>query len=239
MEVIKGINSVNELLKNSPGKIHKIIIKNERKLNPRIFDIIKRAKKFGINVQRVKPAFFSKYKNSQGVIAEVNIITFGKEEELKERLSKENLILAFDGIQDPRNLGAIIRSSHFFGISTIVLPSKRITVISEAVSKTSAGAIAYIQPFRVKSIPYFLKNAKEHGFKIVCAESRGAIPLEKMEKRGKFILLFGSEDKGISSEPKKQCDYSVKIESPTNFESLNLSVSVSIFLYAFKNAGNL
>ena len=239
MKIVKGINPVSELLKNSPKKIHKIIIKNERKLNHRILDIIKRAKKSGINIQRVKPSFFSKHPNSQGIIAEVNIISFRDEKELEKSLEKEVLILTFDGIQDPRNLGAIIRSSHFFGVNTIVLPSKRTTALSEAVSKTSAGAISYIQPFRVKSISSFLKRAKEKGFKIICAESRGAISLNKVKKTGKYILVFGSEDKGISSEPKKYCDFSVKIVSPTSFESLNLSVSVSIFLYAFKNAGNL
>ncbi len=239
MEIIKGINSVYEFLKKSPDKVHKIIIKNEKKLNSRIFEVLKLAKKEGINVQRVGGSFFLKFKKSQGIIAEVNIIAYKSEKELDTALKEKELILAFDGIQDPRNLGAIIRSAYFFGVDTIVLPKKRITAISEVVSKTSSGALSYVQPYRVKSIPYFLKKAKDYGFKIVCAESKGGVDLRDVNKDGKFVLLFGSEDRGISSEPKKLCDFSVKITSPTNFESLNLSVSVSIFLFEFTNAGSL
>jgi len=239
MEIIKGINPVYEFIKKSPQKIHKIIIKNDKKLNSKVFEIIKEAKKFNIHIQRVRQSFFSKYKNSQGIIAEVNLVSLKSEEELLKKLEDTHLIITFDGIQDPRNLGAVIRSAWFFGIDTIVLPSKRVTAIGDAVSKSSAGAITYVQPYRVKSIPSFLRLAKDKGFKIVCAESNGSESIKNFKKAGKFVLLFGSEDKGISSEPKKYCDFSVKIESPTNFESLNLSVSVSIFLYEFTNESNI
>jgi len=231
---IYGINSVRELLETDPGKIHKIIIENLKNINPRILDIVKKARSKNIKVQRLKKRHFSKkFPSSRGIAAEVNIVSFKTQKQLMSVLKDEKTIIAFDGINDPHNLGAIIRTSYFFGVKTIVLPRKRCAPMSPVVSRSSAGAVNYIQPYRVKSIPFFLKQAKKNSFRIICADSNAKENITKLKTGLRDIIVFGSEGKGLSSEPRKYCDEAYKIDSQTNFDSLNLSNSVAVFLFKY------
>ncbi len=230
--LIKGFNRIEELLEKEPGKIQKIIVNRNKPLNSKIIKLMDKAKKNNINIQRVENRFFKKNGFYNEIIcAEILPFSFNNENDLIKNLKNKNLIIAIDGINDPHNLGAIIRTAYFMGVKDIVVPKKRIAPLSQTVFSSSAGAISYIKPYRVKSISGFLKQAKESGFFIVCADVGGNTDLKKYKKRDKTVLLFGSEGFGISSEPLKLCDVKYSIKSPTGFESLNLSNTVAIFLY--------
>ncbi len=230
--IIAGFNRINELIEKDSGKIRKIMINRGKPLHPRVLKLINKAKECNVNIQRVEDRYFKRNRlHNEVLCAEISPFSFNDEELLKQEIPDTELIVAIDGINDPHNLGAIIRTAYFMGVRHIVVPKKRVSPLSQTVFSSSAGAITYIQPYRVKSIPGFLKYAKEKGFTIICADAHGDKDLKGYENRGKTVLLFGSEGTGISSEPRKLCDIRYHIKSQTGFESLNLSNSVAIFLY--------
>jgi 23S rRNA (guanosine2251-2'-O)-methyltransferase len=230
--IITGFNRIEELIEKESGKIQKIIINRNKPLNQRIIKLINKAKSNNINIQRVEDRYFKRNKlHNEILCAEISPFSFNEEELLKKELSDKEFIIAIDGINDPHNLGAIIRTAYFMGVKDIIVPKKRVSPLSQVVFSSSAGAIAYIKPYRVKSIPGFLKYAKDKGFTVICADAHGDKELKGYKSKGKTVLLFGSEGAGISSEPRKLCDIRYHIKSQTGFESLNLSNSVAIFLY--------
>ncbi len=234
--VVYGINPVRELLISNPGRVHRVVVKPESSLAPKVLELIEEARNLRVPVQRFPSPLFSRYPKAQGILAELNMIPYHTEEELVSLIPKLSLVVGLDGIEDPQNLGAILRTCHFFGIQAVLLPQKRTAPLSPAVFKSSAGALTHLQPFRVKSLPGALKRFIEAGFTIAGTDSHRGVDLKEMAPGEKRVLLFGSEGQGLSSEPRRQCSEFYRIPSPTNFESLNLSVSVALFLYGAPRA---
>ncbi len=238
--IVSGFNRIEELIEKDPGKIQKLIINRRRQLNSRVLNLMERAKMKNINIQRVDERYFKKNRIKKELIwAENSPFTSATDENLKKYIPKQRIIIAIDGINDPHNLGAVIRTAYFMGVKDIVVPKKRVAPLSKIVFSSSAGALSYIRPYRVKNIPGFLRYAKDNGFTIVCADAHGDRDLKEYEPVEKTVILFGSEGSGISSEPRKLCDIRYLINSKTGFESLNLSNSVAIFLYKAVYESNL
>ncbi len=150
-------------------------------------------------------------------------------------LSKTNcanpLILALDGITDPHNLGAIIRSAEAFNCKGIVLPQRRSAGLTGTVAKVAAGALEHIPVSRVVNLNRSLEELKKKGFVIIGLSGDGQVPIAKFTDITPLVVIVGSEDKGISLLTQKKCDYLLRIPLKGKTSSLNASVAAAVCLF--------
>ena len=150
-------------------------------------------------------------------------------------LSKTNstnpIILALDGITDPHNLGAIIRSAEAFACKGIVLPQRRSVGLTGTVAKVAAGALEHFPVSRVVNLNRALEELKQNGFLVVGMTGDGNLPITKFHEKTPLVVIVGSEDKGISLLTQKKCDFLLKIPLRGKTSSLNASVAAAISLF--------
>jgi 23S rRNA (guanosine2251-2'-O)-methyltransferase len=137
-----------------------------------------------------------------------------------------------DSVEDPNNLGAVIRSAEFFGCSGIIIPKRRAVQLSDTIAKVSAGAVFHIAITRVSNLAMSLKKVKKYGISVVGLELDGK-ELINVDLSPPVAFVVGGEDRGISSTTKKQCDSLIKITGRGKVSSLNLSVASAIIMHEF------
>jgi len=147
-----------------------------------------------------------------------------------EEAGEPPLVLILDGIQDPRNLGALVRSAHALGAHGVVIPKQRAAPITPAAVKTSAGATAHLPIAQVVNVKHALDELREAGVWSAATVLDGD-PLDKVRLDGPLALVIGSEDKGVRPSVAEACDMRVRIPLAHDFDSLNASVAGGIFLY--------
>jgi 23S rRNA (guanosine2251-2'-O)-methyltransferase len=173
-------------------------------------------------------------KNHQGVIAWLSAIEFQDIESLLPRIfeeGKDPLLLMLDGVNDVRNFGAIVRSASCFCVDAIIIPEKNSARISADAVKASAGALNTFPVCRVKSITKCLTFLKESGLKAISATEKAENSVTASALTGPAVVIFGSEEKGISRELLAMSDIQVSIPISGSIRSLNVSVSAAIMLY--------
>ncbi|MDP0488139.1 MAG: 23S rRNA (guanosine(2251)-2'-O)-methyltransferase RlmB [Fusobacterium sp. JB021] len=228
MEKIIGLNPVMEVLENKEKNIEKIEIFQGLK-EEKVKLIKMKASKRNIRIQYIK----KKVDNSQGVVAYISSYDYYKElGEFIEKIAskKKDIILVLDGVQDPRNFGAIIRSAEIFGVSGIIIPERNSVKINETVVKTSTGAIEYVDIIKVVNISQALEKFKKIGYWVYGAEGSGTIDYNQEKYPEKTILILGSEGFGIRKKVKENCDILIKIPMHGKINSLNVSVAGGILL---------
>lgn len=199
------------------------------------FEFIELAKKNNISYKIVDKKFLDKLVTGfhQGVCLEVEEYQYY---DLKEVISNVNkdlpLILILDGIEDPHNLGAILRTCEAAGVDGVVIPKNRSVQINNTVVKVSTGAVEYVKVIRVANIVQTINFLKDNGYWIVGAEAgKNSVNYTDVKYDMKVALVIGSEGKGISRLVKESCDYLVKIPMKGHLTSLNASVSTGILIY--------
>lgn len=231
-EIIYGRHPVYEALNAGRRKFKKILI--ARNFEGGIVNqIISVAGKKNIPVQFVESRKLVSYSaNHQGVVAYVSPKEYLQFEQLFKLLkTKENAVVCIlDEIEDPQNLGAIIRSAVCFGIDAVVIQQRASAGISTGTAKASAGAIEYIPVVRVANIVHSIEALKKNGFWIYGADMSGTIIAQK-EIRGKIVLVIGNEKSGLRRITKEKCDFLVKIPITQKISSLNAAMSASIIFY--------
>lgn len=166
----------------------------------------------------------------QGIILEVDDIKTFSFDEIIPNIDKEYpLVLILDHLEDPHNLGAIIRSSEAFGVDAVILPNDRSVGITSTVVKTSVGTIYKVKIINVPNINTAIKKLKDLGYWIVGTDMNGTNYTE-IDYKTKIGLVIGNEGKGISKLTKDNCDYMAKIPMKGTVNSLNVSVATGIFL---------
>jgi len=145
-------------------------------------------------------------------------------------LGEEPLVLVLDGIQDPRNLGALVRSAHALGAHGVVIPEQRAAPVTAVTVKASAGATIHLPIARVVNVKHALNELREAGVWSAAAVL-GGDPLEKSRLDGPLAIVIGSEDKGVKPSVVEACDMRVAIPLAHDFDSLNASVAGGILLY--------
>lgn len=216
--IIEGKNPVLEAIK-SEVKIQKILI--QKRLVPRYRDIISSAKRMGIPVQEV-PSLEAK----QGIVAYI----FPAEPKDVEEFLDKNFIVLADGIEDPHNLGAIIRTAECAGVDGVVVPRHRSAIMSQGLINSSAGAIFHLPFAVVNNTAQTVDRFSEKGFLILGADPSGE-PFFEIEFRYPLLLIIGGEDRGLRPIMKKRCDKLVGIPMRGKITSLNTSVSAGIIIY--------
>ena len=229
---IEGRNAVLEALKNR-REIDYIYIKkgeNEGSINK----IIGKAKDMKIMIKVVdknKLDEMSESKNHQGIIAVANEYRYFELEEILEQTrEKAGFFLILDEIEDPHNLGAIIRSAEASGVDAIIIPKRRACQVNATVEKTAAGATSHIKIVRVTNLAQTIEKLKESGIWIYSVDMDGA-DYTKTDLKGKIALVIGNEGKGISRLVKEKSDFTVSIPMKGHINSLNASVAASILMF--------
>ena len=172
----------------------------------------------------------------QGVVLEVNVVPMRTEDELEQEYQKWDnpLILALEGIQDPHNLGACLRSAAGAGVDAVLLPKSRSAPISDVVYKVSSGAVDTLFIVQVANLVRRLQWLKEQGAWIVGAAGTGKDFYADADYLSPTVLLVGGEEKGIRRLSRESCDTVVSIPLEPEIESLNVSVATGILLFEIR-----
>ncbi len=231
--ILYGRQVIREILKNDKRKILKIyFLKNSKNIDD-IFTLAK-IKKIPIEIkEKNEIRELTKTDNNQGIAAEVdNIKILNINEFLEKHNNKEKIsICLLDEIEDPHNLGAIIRSCEIFGVCGIILPSKKSAPVNETVYKVSSGAVEYIDIVKVSNLNNAIHRLKESGFWIYGFDISGNDFLENVKFDRKSVLIFGNEGKGLRKLVKQNCDFLIKIRQKGKIGSLNVSNAAAIAFY--------
>jgi 23S rRNA (guanosine2251-2'-O)-methyltransferase len=239
--VIYGRNSVLEFLKAGKRSVNKLIIAKTAR-GAVISEIISIAKRKGIAVHSVPARKFDRFSGfSQGVAMEVSPIKYMELVDLIEKSKKSvnPLLVVVDGIEDPHNLGAIIRNCVAFGVCGVIIPKWRSVGINGSVAKSSAGAVEYISISKVVNINWALDLLKKNGFWIVGAENKSHQIVGKYDLPFPLAIVIGGENLGIHILTKKRCDLLVSIQQESTISSLNASCASAVILYETLKNRNL
>ena len=229
--LVEGRNSVEQAL-NGNGTVDKILIAP----NLRDQQLIERIKNSGVTYQFVEKAALdkiSKTKNHQGIIAYVtNYQYFDLKDVIESAYAKgkQPLMLILDGIEDPHNLGNIIRTAECMGVDGIILPKNRSVTVNDTAMRVSQGAAANVQICKVVNINQEIQRLKDKGFWVYGVEL-GGIEISKVNLKGPTALVMGSEGKGIHHLTRKLVDGIVTIRMHGKVNSLNVGSATAIALY--------
>lgn len=230
MDRISRLNPLLEAVKSSPKRINKIFIQKDRR-HEKISEIIHLAKASDIPVLFVPKQKLERLVSShQGVVALVSPKEFSSLDEILSSAKIPFLIL-LDSIEDPQNLGAIIRTAEGAGADGVILEERRSVGLSETVLSVSAGALEHLKVARVKNLARTMDELKESGIWLVGAEGGGRELWHEFDYTLPVGLVFGSEGKGLRPLIRKKCDKILSLPLQGRVTSLNVAAAAAIFLY--------
>lgn len=238
-DLIIGRNAVKEALKADRPADSLLVQRGEKSGSVR--PIIAECREKGIIVKEVdskKLDFMCGHAHHQGVIMIAAAHEYSTVEEILKNAQDRNeppFIVICDGLEDPHNLGAIIRTADAAGVHGIIIPERRSVSLSGIVGKTSAGALEYVPVARVKNITNTIKELKDKGIWVYCADMDGT-PYRKADLSGAVALVVGSEGNGVSRLVKENCDGVLSIPMKGNVNSLNASVAAAILIFEAADA---
>ncbi len=229
---IYGKNTVNESLKNNKG-VSQIFLSNTLGEELNKFKKIAKEKHIKLSVlsnQEMNQRFG---KNNQGMVAEILEYKYKElSEVLNKTKSKNNVAIAIlDGLEDPHNLGAIMRTADATGMDAIIIPKNRSVSLNSTVAKVSTGAIEHVDVIQATNLVQTINKLKENGFWIIGLDMDGSVDYKTQDYSGKIAVVIGSEGFGISRLVKENCDFNVHIPMYGHVNSLNASVSASLIFY--------
>ncbi len=232
---VEGRNAVLELLESGKD-INKIFITKGEKHGSinRIMAIARENKIVMVEKDKKQMDEIAQNENYQGVIAIVPPFEYCEIEDIlqvaKER-KESPFILLLDGIEDPHNLGAIIRTAETAGVHGVIIPKRRAASVNSTVNKVSAGAVQYMKVARVTNLTETIKRLKEAGLWIIGTDMEAKTDYYNQDLTGPICLIIGSEGFGMSRLVKENTDILVKIPMKGKITSLNASVSAGIIVY--------
>ena len=231
-----GVNPIIEKLKTSPEEISLICLARGS-LRPILKSIESDAQRLKIRIDYLETKELDNLaqgRNHQGVLARARAFSYGSVLQLKEIVASKpgpETILILDGITDPRNFGAILRTAEAAGVRHIIIPKDRSVGITPAVFKASAGAVSHLRVYRVTNLRRAISLLKAIGFWIVGLDADAKQTYDGTRYPQKLGIVLGNEGRGIRSLISKECDYLVRIPMKGKISSLNVSVAGAIFLY--------
>ena len=238
---IWGKHSVFAALK-SERPINRIWCTSEIFSSEKFFLLLKDLKSKGVLIEEVSWDRLSQLTYGavhQGValqIASSKTLSLDKLIEISKSKSKKTIFVALDGITDPHNLGAIIRSAEAFDCRGVIIPQRRSAGLTGTVAKVAAGALEHIPVSRVVNLNRAIDELKKNGFLILGLSGDGKVPISEFDQKGPLVIVVGAENKGISLITQRKCDYLLKIPLKGKTPSLNASVAAAIsFSYLSNN----
>ncbi len=200
---------------------------------PRIQEIIDLCRQNGVPVRFEPRDALDRASNSanhQGVIA------FGAAHEYVglDVVAGAKLLILLDGVEDPHNLGAIVRTAHAAGASAVVVPERRAAGLTDTVAKSAAGALEHLPVVRIGNTTKALEELKQKGFWIYGVDERGDQVYSETEYAQPTVFVFGGEGRGLHMNVKKHCDVLIRIPMAGAISSLNVSVAAGVVLFEFR-----
>ena len=237
---IWGKHSVLAALKNE-RPINRIWCTSEIFSSEKFFLLLKDLKSKGVLIEEVSWSRLNQLTHGaahQGIalqIASSQTLSLNNLIDLSKSKSNNPIFVALDGITDPHNLGAIIRSAEAFDCKGIIIPQRRSAGLTGTVSKVAAGALEHIPVSRVVNLNRAIDELKKKGFLILGLSENGQVPISEFDQKAPFVVIVGAENKGISLLAQKKCDYLLKIPLKGKTSSLNASVAAAISLCYLSN----
>ncbi len=241
-----GRNPVREALERDPSRMEKVLVQQGARGRD-VAEIRRMASEAGLQIQYVpekKLNQLARGLNHQGVVAIATPISYAEIHEMLERIAptlddvaaRKPRLLVLDGIQDPYNFGAILRSAVASGTAGVIVPERNMAPLNAAALKASAGTAARIPIARVTNVADVLYQLKERGYWAVGASADGETSVREMDWNRPIVLVIGSEGAGIRRRVLESCDYRISIPMADAAESLNASVAAGILLFAAARA---
>ena len=231
-DVIVGRNPVVEALRAGVA-VKRVMVARGIDIDERVTEIMELARQARIEVLEVNRKELDPYPTHQGVALKVAPYKFRPLNEVLQKISGVPLIVALDGVTDPRNLGAIIRSACAFGAHAVVIPDRRAAGMTAVAWKASAGAAARTPVVQIKNMTATIHDLQSEGYFVVGLDAGGDVPLSQMAVADEpLMIVIGGEGKGLSRLVRESCDLVVSIPISSAIESLNASVAAAIALYS-------
>jgi len=237
---VTGLHAVEQLLARDDAGVRRICVEY-RSANPRVKALVAQARQKGIEVQEANRARLKQMSGEvrhQGIVAEVRRSTQLDEAGLRTlvetRLASGErplLLLVLDGIQDPHNLGACLRTADAAGVGLVILPKDRSAGLTPAARRAAAGAAETLPIVIVTNLARVMKRLKERGLWLAGTTDQADQSLYDMDLNGPLVLVVGSEGKGMRRLTEELCDYRMRIPMSGTVDSLNVSVATAVCLF--------
>lgn len=237
VQFIYGVNPVLEALRIGNGVVEKLVISRSGK-DQHTKNILELAKKKGVIVEFRDKAFVEKLAGNnshQGIVGICREYKYSDIEDIidnRHSSFKHSLILIADGINDPRNLGSLIRTVHCLGANGVVIPANRSAQVTAVAVKASAGAAHHTPVAMVVNLASTIDYLKDRGFWIYGTDAESGKPLNSLEYETDIVIVVGSEGGGIRPLIKKKCDFLLSVPMLGKIDSMNVSVAAGIIIYA-------
>jgi 23S rRNA (guanosine2251-2'-O)-methyltransferase len=232
MAIISGIHPVTEALR-SKRPLERLLVAQGAG-GPRLQEIIDLARRQSVPVRFEPRTALDRLAGSpahQGVVA---MGAAQKYADLDRAAEGSQLVVVLDGVEDPHNLGAIIRTAHAAGAGSIIIPERRAASVTDVVAKAAAGALEHLPVARVTNINRALEDLKERGFWIYGLDERGEESYDRVDYGTPTAFVLGGEGKGLHEQVRKHCDMLVRIPMAGKISSLNVSVAAGVVLFEWK-----
>ncbi len=234
-ETIYGVHAVRFLMERHPDRVNTVLLA-ERRDDPRVREIEELARKHKRPVRRVDANALKQQLGDvahQGVVADIAPLPPWSEDELLEALQSATnpLIVVLDGVQDPHNLGACLRTADACGALAVIVPRDRAAQVTPTVRKVAAGAAETTPVVPVTNLVRTLKLLQEAGLWVVGADAEGARLAHEVDLTGGIVLALGAEGTGLRHLTRQTCDWMVRLPQLGAVESLNVSVAAGMLLY--------
>jgi 23S rRNA (guanosine2251-2'-O)-methyltransferase len=229
---LAGIHPVHEALRGGRALDRLLIARGAG--GPRLQEIIELARERSVPVRFEPREALDRASNGavhQGVVAFGAAHTYA---ELEKVLLGAELLVVLDGVEDPHNLGAIIRTAHAAGAAAVIVPQRRAAGLTETVAKTAAGALEHLPVVRAANVNQTLEELKKRGFWIYGLDERGAELYSAIAYTRPTVFVLGGEGQGLHQLVKKHCDATVRIPMAGAISSLNVSVAAGIALFEWR-----
>jgi 23S rRNA (guanosine2251-2'-O)-methyltransferase len=241
-DLIWGRHSAQAVLE-SGRPIHRIWCTPEMRFRPTFLQLLREAKSSGVLVEEVTWARLGQISGGavhQGIVlqpAAADTLDLPSLIEGCQQLGESPLLVAVDGLTDPQNLGAILRSAEALGVHGLVLPQRRNAGLTGSVAKVAAGALEHLPVARVVNLNRALDSLRQEGYRVVGLDAKGTVSLEEADLDGPLVVITGSEGQGLSLLTRRSCDLLVRIPLRGATPSLNASVATALVLYEVARRG--
>ena len=222
--LVVGIHAIESFIDNRCSEIKELLVDNKKKLNPRIHNLVNKSTRNGVSVR---------YIDSKALGASVALevdVAWGAVNWWDWISAKAPAkIVLLDGVQDPHNLGACMRTACAFGVESLIIPARRAAPVNATALKVAAGAGAWLPVFSVNNMQTCLKTLKDMGYWLVACSEHADIVFKPVQ-HDKVVLIVGNEEKGVRSSVLSQADYLLRLPTVGPIKSLNVSVALGVAL---------
>jgi 23S rRNA (guanosine2251-2'-O)-methyltransferase len=231
MAILSGIHPVAEAFRS--GRTLDRVLIAQGAGGPRLQEIIDLAHEAGVPVRFEKRAALDRL---AGSAAHQGVVALGAAQKYSDldAAAGSGMLVVLDGVEDPHNLGAIIRTAHAAGSAGVVIPERRAAGLTDVVAKAAAGALEHVPVIRVTNLNRALEDLKKRGYWIYGLDERGAEDYDRVNYSAPTALVLGGEGKGLHEQVRKHCDVLVRIPMAGKISSLNVSVAAGIVLFEWK-----